>query len=54
MCWGGEDEEESKDGECEMCVKEGESGEESRAAVMYVWVVLHVYVWGWRGRWGWG
>ena len=47
----GENEEESKDGEGKRCGGEGESGDESRTTVMYVWVVLHVYVWGWRGRW---
>ena len=42
------DGEESKDGEGEVCVRErqGESKDESRAAMMYAWVVLHMYVWG--------
>ena len=25
-----------------------ESKDESRTTVTYVWVVLHVYIWGWR------
>ena len=33
------------------CVREGESGDESRTTVMYVWVVLHVYTYNWNGGW---
>ena len=40
VCWGGEDEEEHKDGEGEVCEREGES----RSTVTYVWVVLHACV----------
>ena len=47
--WG--DEKESKDGEGEMCVREGESKDESKSTVTYILVVLHVYIWGWRGGW---
>ena len=49
VCRGGEDEEESKDGEGELCVRESE--DEGRTTVVYVWVVLDVYIWGWRGGW---
>ena len=27
-------------------IREGEIGDESRTTVTYVWVVLHVFVWG--------
>ena len=39
-----------------MCVTEGESGDESRTTVMYVWVMLHVYTCNWNGGWwlAWG
>ena len=34
------------------CVRERqiESEDESRTTVTCVWVVLHVYIWGWRGE----
>ena len=35
----------------EACVTEGESEDESRTTVTYVWVVLHEYTCNWNGGW---
>ena len=50
VCWGGEDEEESKDEEGEVCERECE--DEKWTTVTYVWVMLHVYTCNWNGAGG--
>ena len=43
VCWGGEDE--SKDGEGEVCVREGESKDESRTTrrLMFGWYCMCIF-----------
>ena len=45
VCWGGEDEEESKGGEGEVCVREGESKDESRTTqrLMFGWCCMYIF-----------
>ena len=55
VCWGGGMGSRVGMGD-EACVTEGESEDESRTTVTYVWVVLHEYTCNWNGGWwlAWG